>query len=225
MKLDSSNNLAVLISHRLPDATGSAEARRTWQLLTMLARRCRVDLFSLTQGPVHWETYRKAHHVAHRMWVQPSSFIEQLRPVQKIAWTGPGRILIRRFTTMLQEQHWSQTAAVVVTTHPDLALLGYIPPAHRRVCDLGQSARLINAQKLKATLDHSDYLISTEPIQDQVTLREWWLKRVVYLPQPQQASASTLLTTSQEVWEDRWWSALGFELHRAEIQRHLAQAA
>ena len=199
---------AVLISHGLPDIAGGVCERRAWQLLTLLTGRCRVDLFCLAKGPVHWETYRRAHHLAHRMWVEPGGGWQDwlVRP------RGHGSSVrmrdVRRLACVLRGQDWHQAAQVVVCTHPRLAPLGYVPPAQWRVCDLADDPAPHHEQAMACLLERCDLLLTPQTMHGNTSSDA--SQRVLYLPLQVHSDSivSGLQPVTESEYQAKFWSRL-----------------
>ncbi len=201
MNVGASHNHAVLISHCLPDESGDSAQRRSWQLLTLLAQRCEVDLFCLTHGPMHWETYRRAHHVASRMWVEPGVSLRSRLPWVGRCMSEPRQRRVRRLARVLHQQAWSQSAQVVVCTHSKLALLGYVLPGGQRVCDVSCEMNSMQREAIAQLQQHCDWVLLPER---RFMLEEGELnQRVLVLPLTELSSPMRLNHVTE------FWSRLG----------------
>ncbi len=208
MNVGLTHNHAVLISHCLPDESGDMAQRRAWQLLTLLAQRCQVDLFCLTHGPVHWETYRKVHHTVGRMWVEPGVSLRSRLFGAGQQMTEPHARQVQRLAKVLQEQSWNQSAEVVVCTHSKLALLGYVPPGAMRVCDVSCQMNTMGRESLAQLQQLCDWVLVPESLsmmEDSQLNQQMMVLPPTELSSPMRLDHASLFWSRLGMREDRQW--------------------
>lgn len=129
----------LLLSHCFPQATGSAERARAWQMLRLASATHRVHVACLADGEIRLDQWRHVHELAERI------VIETRRPLASlagVAWsavdaTAPERWAARGvFADTLDQWNNSTRFDAVLCTHRSLWADARRVATTLRLCDL-----------------------------------------------------------------------------------------
>ncbi len=134
---------ALIVSHCVPDAVGTPDRARAWQLLRLTARTHRVYLACVLDRPVNLAQWRIVQQQTQQLAIQ-QSFLWPRLAHQWLGWLdgrSAQRVLAHTNLTQPIEQ-WAgdQPFDAVVCTHPALWPQAQPIQANRRVCDLPASS-------------------------------------------------------------------------------------
>lgn len=147
----------LMLSHCVPDAVGTVDRVRAWQLLKLASQSHRVHLACLMDRPVQLAQWRAIHALADRL------VIERKAPWRAIAarcvrtWHGPagdelavGEALRASVDVWLDERPYD----ALVCTHPLMWRCVRDVPADVRICDVRLPASLAHLRRLREAGAH-----------------------------------------------------------------------